>query len=295
MRLDGIVHRHEITARGIDRTAVRAGLRSGEISRLGPWYMRAGADQRLFPYLEAGLRPTCVDAAVLHGLWTPPVRGAHAFLPRGAGRRGEHPATQLRLVPVRGAATVPPSPPQPVMLHRPVLRSWPSHDPVPDLELVLEHAARCLSPRDTAIVMESALNRGAITRTHLKELIAGLPRYLRRPLSRLQSTAESGTETAVRWWFEKRNVPVRAQVVIAGVGRVDLLVGDRWVIECDSKAHHTGREQYQTDRRRDLALRARGYLVTRLTWEQVFLHWDEVEPQLLAVLARGEHRGSLVR
>src|SRR5665647_786535 len=74
---------------------------------------------------------------------------------------------------------------------------------------------------------------------------------------------------------------VRPQVVIPGVGRVDLLVGESLIIECDSHAHHTGETNYRGDRRRDLSATADDYRVVRLTWEQCFLTWPTTTSCLL--------------
>lgn len=75
---------------------------------------------------------------------------------------------------------------------------------------------------------------------------------------------------------------------------MDLLVGESWVIECDSREFHDDPLSYDRDRQRDLLLTVRGYLVTRLSWEQVFLRWEETEQMLLAILRRGEYRRSPV-
>ncbi|MFC0673035.1 hypothetical protein [Brachybacterium hainanense] len=40
------------------------------------------------------------------------------------------------------------------------MRSRPDHDPVPALEMVLVHAARCLPPVQAAVLLESAVHRG---------------------------------------------------------------------------------------------------------------------------------------
>lgn len=101
--------------------------------------------------------------------------------------------------------------------------------------------------------------------------------------------AESGTETKVRLFFQLRSVPVRAQVQIPGVGRVDLLVGRRWIVECDSRAHHTGEEQYEKDRRRDISAVERGYFTTRLTHGMVFRRWEKTTQRLRAVIRSGQH------
>ena len=129
-----------------------------------------------------------------------------------------------------------------------------------------------------------------ISEAEAQHLVAGLPVDLARQLRRVRSDAASGTETRVRWWLESMHVAVRSQVQVCRGIRVDLLVGSSWVIECDSRAHHAGDEQYHRDRWRDLTLRAMGYTVTRLSWEQVFLQWEATEQMLRSMLHRREHR-----
>jgi very-short-patch-repair endonuclease len=79
-------------------------------------------------------------------------------------------------------------------------------------------------------------------------------------------------------------------VVIAGVGRVDLLIGERLVLELDGAEWHTGIDAIERDRRRDRELVARGYLVMRVTYRQLLERWDEVEAQILRLVRRDEHR-----
>lgn len=68
---------------------------------------------------------------------------------------------------------------------------------------------------------------------------------------------------------------------------------DGWlVIECDSKAHHTSAKNYAEDRARDLTLLALGYVVVRLTYEQILNQWADTEKKLLRIVAAaGSRRG----
>lgn len=114
--------------------------------------------------------------------------------------------------------------------------------------------------------------------------------------------SESGTESLVRYRLRSRQIGVRPQVSIESAGRVDLLVGRRLVIEVDSVAHHTSTAAYRRDRRRDRRLAALGYLVVRLTYEEVMYEWDNVLADLLMIIRSGAHltppqagRGALAR
>lgn len=298
MRIPGVIHRSEISRLGIEPRQVRRWLASEQLRSVGTWYITAEAPDDLVSLLAVGVRPTCLDAAALYGLFIPLHPGVHVYRPRTSPTSQDRPRT--RMAPLRRRAD-----PhtgelvsvryrderlQELVFHGPQCRMWPSNDPVPDLSQVLLHSGRCLPVKKAAALFESALNKRLITEGELSGVIGALPSKVATPLSRVRGDAESGTETTVRWWLESLRVPVRPQVVIPGVGRVDLLIGNSWIIECDSRQFHDDPEQYHRDRARDLRLRAVGYTVTRLTWEQVFLQWEETEQMLLAVIRRRDHR-----
>lgn len=291
MQIPGIAHRSELLVQGVTRADLARWQRHGTVRSLQPWYLTEEAPEDLVNLLRIGMRPTCLDAAALHGLWVPLHTGTHVYRPRALELPPE--LGTVRAVPVRrrrdGSAS--PSAPQNLVPHGPALRSWPDREPVPDVELVLEHAGRCLPTEKAAVLMESALHRGVLSLTAVQRIVASLPHDARRALSRVRGDAESGTETTVRWWFESRGVKVRSQVPFPdGSRRMDLLVGRSWVIECDSREFHDDPGSYDEDRERDLHLAVHGYRVTRLSWEQVFLRWKSTEAKLLSILRRGDHR-----
>ncbi len=290
MQLKGVRHRSLLIADGVETPQIRRWLRQGAMTSLQPWYMTEAAPAGITRLLSLGVRPTCLDGASLHGLWTPPHPGTHVFRPR---RRPDDPALAgARALPVRRreGQVVTLGKSEDLVLHRPVLRSWPDDEPVPALSLVLTHAAHCLPVEKSAVLFESALHRRLLSRRDAEQILATLPQRIRRPLQRIRADAESGTETMVRWWLESRGYPVRPQMLFPdGRRRMDLLVGRSWAIECDSREFHDDPRSYDEDRARDLYLTSRGYRVTRLSWEQVFLRWEETQRMLLTILRRGEH------
>lgn len=288
MELTGIRHKTLLHADGVSQHAVRRWLGNGTMRSVQPWYVTAEAPLGVVRMLRLGVRPTCLDGASLHGLWTPPHTGFHVFRPRLL-RAGEE-LRNARAHPVRRMAgkVITLAEEQEIVLHGPALRSWPGLDPVP--ALVLTHAAHCLPAEKAAVLFESGLYRRLLSRREADRILASLPQRIRRPLTRVRADAESGTETTVRWWMESRHFPVRPQVLFPdGRRRMDLLVGRSWVIECDSREFHDDPLSYDADRARDLYLTSHGYRVTRLSWEQVFLRWEETQAMLLAILRRGEH------
>lgn len=304
MQIQGVLLKTQLPSIEPDPRRRRAWLRDGTIRAVGQWYVTSEAPEDLVAVLALGVRPTCLDAAALHGLWVPIEKGVHVYRPRALEsptpvprvmqiRRHIDPVTK-ELVPLpEPPAGAPRRRPQPVVLHAPRVRSWVGDDPVPDIFQTLDHAARCLPALKAAILIESSLHQGSLGADDLARLLAGLPQRYRFPLARVRSDAQSGTETAVRWWLEERCVRVRSQVQLLPDVRVDLLVGTNWVIECDSRRFHDDPDQYREDRRRDLALLSRGYRVTRLTWEQVFLEWKATARMLQTMLHRRDHRRAL--
>ncbi len=97
-------------------------------------------------------------------------------------------------------------------------------------------------------------------------------------------------ETKARLGLRALGISYRSQVAIDGVGKVDLLIGDRLVLEVDGEEWHSGAEAYAVDRERDLRLVELGYSVIRLTYDQVMDEWDRVIAAIRALVGRDEHR-----
>lgn len=228
------------------------------------WWAVSGADTDVVAAVRAGGVLTCVSALARLGVYRPLDDGClHVRASRGL---------------VRGTT---------------VKNCSPGRRPAPvvavDHPLVAARAAiGCLDLENAVAVLDSMVHLHIVTGAELDEALGGTARgwdVLRR-----RDLADSGQESLVRVRLRALGLKVRTQVRIAGVGRVDLVVGDRLVVEVDSKAHHTRLENYRTDRRRDRALVSLGYRVLRITWEEVMFGWEEVERQILAIVRRGEHR-----
>ncbi|WP_338750900.1 hypothetical protein [Janibacter alittae] len=237
---------------------------AGTLRRAGRFFASRSEDDVVVEALRRGLRPTCLTAAEHHGLWIPPGSGTHVH-----GRR---------------RVDVPDS-----YVGHGWHRVWPEDLPVASPALLIEHAARCLDPLDVGILADSALRQGRLHESQLDVIRGAVPRPVRRVLTRASASAESGTESKVRLYFQLRNIPVRAQVEIPGVGRVDLLVGRRWIVELDSRAHHTGESGYEYDRERDGCALQLGYFTTRLTHTMVFGQWGQTQTRLAQITASRQH------
>lgn len=149
----------------------------------------------------------------------------------------------------------------------------------------LERACRCLDAEELTILTDSALNKGLVTTVEYERILGTLSRRQRHKLRFVDGRAESGSESRVRFWLRSLGFRVQPQAYFPGVGRVDLLVNESTVIECDSVAHHLG-DQHFRDRDRDLKLGARTVPVHRLSHRQVWHQWPATRQYLLAILGR---------
>lgn len=263
----GILSRASLAAAGVDDDLIRRAVRMGELTRVRRgWYSVPGAHPDAVRAVAAGGRVTCGSALALFGIWCFDVPELHVAVDPGARRRAVD-----------------------VHFHSARLRTTRGASPAVDSPLeALERLARCAPRIGFLVAADSALNRGLVTHDQLRRALGDTTRG-GRLLAAIDGGCESGIETIVRVALRSRRVRRRPQIEIAGVGRVDLVVGDRLVIESDGFQWHRDRRAFEEDRRRDLALAARGYIVVRLTFERVLTSWNEVETELLALIRRDEH------
>lgn len=266
VRLGGIASGGELEGAGVSQDRRDRAVRSREIARIRRgWFAIPGADPVRVRAVAAGGSLSCASALEQYGLWLMPFEACHVRLdPRR--RSPQDPELRVHWLPAPDAARG-------------------GRD---SLVTALGVFIMCANAEDALVAVESALNKKYVTLVELRRRFDGRPRHL-RILSRAVVTSESGTETLVRTRLQSRGVKLRCQVRIRGVGRVDLLVGDRLIIEVDGKEHHDDADAFTRDRRRDLAAHTRGYLPIRLSYRQVMYEWSEVERQMIALIRRNEH------
>lgn len=262
---------------GLSRRSIAAKVADGTFIRCSAgWFATALTPADVTEALRRGHRLTCISALDHHGAWVPLTSCRHEIVRRGgasdtASAFGPGVRTHGRL------------------------RSWPDDEPIMPVLVALEHAARCLSVEDFAILLDSVAHLRLAHRDDLEELLRSLPGKVRRGIGEIEPRAESGTETRVRRFLRRLGAHVEVQVRIAGVGRVDLVLGERLIIECDSREHHTREDAYQEDRRRDRQAMLHGYAVIRLTWRDVMITWERTMEYLRALVRRQIHRAPRIR
>lgn len=280
--LGGVAHAAELRQHGVTRAQLAVALRTGRMERIRTgWYCRMGDTSDTVRALRVGGRLSCVSLLRAHGAWLMADDRLHVAVSSARSRLSTPHEQNTPLTRWAGAPSV--------VTHWSARLSSPA-EPTDLLDNAAACVATCL-PRDHAIVaFDSLLNKQILSYDRLRAALAGMPDSHEWMMGLVDAGSGSGLETLARLRLRGRNLRVRSQVHIPPVGWIDLLIGDRLVVELDSRTHHDNPEAYERDRARDLALMERGYLVARVSYRRVMSDWPSVERALLAVIRRGEHR-----
>lgn len=265
----------DLIARGVTKREIARACRNGEIIRVRTGvYADIGAAAEVIHAAEHGGAIGCSTAGRMHGLWNldpdDDSSGLHVWHGRASAlRECAHPgcADTLRVhwdagVPTLGA--------------------------LPPVRNVLLQIAVCAGEEPFFVALESALRKALLPPGSLRWLSRRLPPELRWLLSFARSDADSGLESLIRLRLHHAGIPVRTQVFIAGVGEVDLLIGDHLIIEADGKKNHedavdSPRSLRHKDLLRDARAAALGYETLRFDYALIVHDWPTV---LAAILAR---------
>lgn len=150
----------------------------------------------------------------------------------------------------------------------------------------LIHAFRCLGEEAFFAAYESAWNKRLIDADDRARIRAVLPKSASWLLDVARPDAESGLESILRLRLHLLGIRLRCQVEIAGVGRVDLVVGDRVIVEVDGRQNHAGFDRRHRDLMRDAAASARGYETLRFDYSMVLSQWPTVAAAIQQALLR---------
>lgn len=265
LRRGGIARTKVLRQAGVSSYALRRAKESKQIVTVrGGWVAVPDADDLAVGAVRRGVVLSCVTVAERRGLWLPEKAACHVAAPPKASR-----------------IVVPDH----VVVHwsMPVIARQP--DAVEDHVVnALSVVAQC-QPFETALVIwESALNRGLIDRQAM--FLLPLPPQAAAVLERARPFADSGLETIIIFRLSWLRVPMLPQAWVHG-HRVDLLIGDRLVVQIDGSTH-TGRQR-TSDIEHDAQLMLQGYHVLRLSYAQIMDRWSEVQALIMEAIAQGLH------
>lgn len=261
--------RAQLTARGVGARQLKELLEQGRLRRVRTgWYADPFTPGAAVRAVQLGGRLGCLSACEVHGLWVPPHSDLHVVLNPGA----KPPAV----------------PPEDVQFHR---LAAPCATAVAPLEESVKHVLHRHDEETGLVVLESAVNHKLLHEADARHLLNVVPMRSRRSAQHFSPLAQSGSETRLRLFFQRRGFAVRPQAYIRGIGHVDLLVGESWIIEADSQAHHSAPRDVDVDCERDLTARRLGYTRDRLSYRQIWFTWAATQEWLLAMLrTRGQLR-----
>ena len=273
-RLGGVASLAALQDGGVSRRDLDRAVRVGDVVRIrNGWFAVPHAPADVVRAVRVGGVLSCSSLLRLHGVWCVSDRRLHVRVPPNAARLR---SPDDRRVPLSAAA-------HGVAVHSPALLLGP--EAVDSVLGGLLCVMRCMARPHAVATLDSALNKGLVSMEQLRSLPGRHDELLRL----VDPSAQSGLESLVRLSLRGRRVRVRPQVRIAGVGFVDLVIGDRLVLELDGWEFHGTRRAFEEDRRRDLELARLGYDRLRLTYDQVLHEWSTVESTILEKVRRREH------
>lgn len=211
--------------------------------------------------IRAGGVLGCISAAESFGLWHPPDTRVHVHFDRARSRRREAGSVQ---------------------------HWWPTVDARggtrTSLADCLAHVMRCQSRAIAVAVIDSALHAGLVSLGEVHAILARVPMRHRLSVWMLDPRSESGIESLVRVALLDAGLACASQVFIPGVGRVDLLVEGRVIVEVDGRRWHHGNQS--RDYARDLAAIAAGLGVVRVDYAHAITRADLVVSAVRQALHR---------
>lgn len=267
-RLGRMARTSELRRRGVSRAELSRAVRAGEVMRprQGVYALPDSPAQWVHAASHGGTIG-CAAAAAEHGLWV---------LARPS-------ATHVWM----GAAGTPRSECDDCVLHWDEGRVRVGEAaPVPNALLQL---AACCGEEAFFVAFESALRQSVLSPGELAWLRRHLPLSMRWLMSFARADADSGLESLTRLRLHRLGISVRTQVSIRGVGEVDLVIGERLIIEADGRENHAREKERGKDLRRDAVAASAGYTTLRFTYALIVDDWPLVEAAIRGALARGAH------
>jgi len=280
--LGKIATKQQLVDRGLSGFDLTAAVRRGEIRRVRrAHYATPGALPAAIAAIRVGGKLGGPSAARSYGLWSGFDDRIHVVLPRNASR------LRTNLPPSISENLTPDTSEREVVLH------WLNSPSVGGecwrvtARETLRQMAAWTDAETAVACLDTARSILRFTDGDLRATFESAPVSERLLFRRSRSGSDAGSESVVRQRLVLRGIEVDQQVTIAGVGRVDMIVrGTRVVIEVDGREFHSSATAFENDRRRDSELAARGFIVIRLSFAQVFGDWARCEHAIVAAITQ---------
>jgi hypothetical protein len=264
----GVASVETLRGLGASTEEVRWAVHAGGLVRIRRgWIRTPDADPAVVRAVAAGGRLCCVSAAAHYGLWVPEHGQLHVSIPHHAGRY----ATDGLIAHWEG-------------------EKWRvRRSPIESIGDVIRQVIICCDHETAVAVVDSALHRHKLSHDRLAQIVNALPKEYEALIADVNERSESGNESLCRVRLARMGATPQPQVEIPGIGRVDLLIGDRLIVETDGREWHDNPEAFLVDRARDLAAHRQAYLPLRLAPHHVAYEWPWVERVVASIIDRGDH------
>lgn len=260
--------RGDLFLQGHTRSSITTALRAGELRHVRrDRYLPPDADEAFVRAVRVGGRLTCLSYLALLGVFVLANREFHVHVPPTASRLRSPRQHRRRNRPIRKGE---------VRVHWTDLIEKCGQASATGIVDALSHAVMCQPPAAAIASLDSAINKRLIAESDLRRIFAVLPARFQVLAGFIDGRAESGAESLVRVMARRLGCDIDLQVSFGKIGRVDLILDGWLVVECDGKEFHEDWSSQVRDRRRDLALAARGYAILRLPAADIMYRQDDV-------------------
>ncbi|MDN3311844.1 type IV toxin-antitoxin system AbiEi family antitoxin domain-containing protein [Microbacterium oryzae] len=259
----GVIRTTALRSAGATARDIRRACASGAVAQLrGGVYATPHAAADVVTAAIHGGALCCASELARHGVWVLDASRVHVAL-GGGGREYPHP----------GCACV---------------AHWDGRSPGygrVDLERALVQLARCQGPESFFAAFESAWRLGLLSRRARMRIRARLEARHRHLVDLARADADSGLESILRLRLLRLGIPLRCQVLIRDVGRVDFVLGERIILEVDGRDNHDDATHRHKDLVRDANAAALGYITLRFDYALVLHDWPRVQAAILRARA----------
>lgn len=248
----GAAHWSDLARRGVSRGALLASVQRGQVTR---------------PARGVFALPDCPPDVVRCVEFRAPLTCVSAFQAWGVPALHVPASSHLAVESARHVAVVRASD-RSVALHRGDFVRAPADRPGPHVVhpvAALKAASHCLSPREHLVAADAMLHAGLIADRDFAFRGGGTSGRSAWLVAMADARAESPLESLARLELVEGGLAVQPQVHIRGVGRVDMVVEGKLVVETDGREFHDTDDAFARDRKRDRALHGMGLVVLRFT------------------------------
>jgi hypothetical protein len=266
-------------ATGHDLTVAVSSRRLVRIRR--DHYALPATERPIQEAIRIGGRLGCVSALSHYGVFAFDTTFAHLHLGRDASR--------LRAPRNRFASLTEQNRDGAELHWSPLLEPDGGTDVAIGLKDALAQSLRCQHPWHAIASLDNALNQRLIDEADLAEIFASAPLRCHRLRAQLDGRSEAGQESVLRLIILAAGLHCDLQVVVARVGRVDLIVEGILALEADSRLAHDGWALHVRDRDRDLELARQGYMSLRPVYHRTMSTPNDVRDAVLNLLAAWNH------